>query len=161
MRPRPEDPGLLFLHARPLDGSMWAARVDLLPGAAWAATLYGLGDTIGAWALRALQLASSERLLVVGCSVGGPCALEGAALAPERIAALVLIGTKAAHRPEPALCRSAGPAGARGGRGRLADLLGAAVLFGDRLHADRGRQADRAASAAWGRGLIGSDRAVT
>jgi pimeloyl-ACP methyl ester carboxylesterase len=42
-------------------------------------------------------------MVIVGCSVGGSCALEVAALVPERVKALVLVGTKAGHRPEPAL----------------------------------------------------------
>jgi pimeloyl-ACP methyl ester carboxylesterase len=42
-------------------------------------------------------------LIVVGNSIGGSCALEMAALALERIAALVLIGAKAGHRRDPEL----------------------------------------------------------
>ena len=95
---------LLFLHALPLDGSMWANHMDLLPGSTFAPTLYSLGDSAEEWATEALRLTRSDRLIVVGCSVGGSCALEVAAIAPERVAALVLIGTKAAHRPDPAFC---------------------------------------------------------
>jgi pimeloyl-ACP methyl ester carboxylesterase len=47
-----------------------------------------------------LRLAKGDRLIVVGCSVGGSCALELAVAAPDRIAALVLIGTKAERRPD-------------------------------------------------------------
>jgi pimeloyl-ACP methyl ester carboxylesterase len=94
---------LLFLHALPLDGSMWAGQMGLLPGAAYAPTLYGLGDSVEAWASAVLGQATGERLIVVGCSVGGSCALEVAAIAPDRVAALVLIGTKARHRPDPDL----------------------------------------------------------
>jgi pimeloyl-[acyl-carrier protein] methyl ester esterase len=94
---------LLLLHALPLDGSMWAAQMDLLPGATHAPTLYPFGDTIEAWAAAALKPTQSNRLIVVGCSVGGSCALEVAVAAPERVAALVLIGTKARHDPDPAL----------------------------------------------------------
>ena len=97
------DVGLLFLHALPLDGSMWSEFADLMPGATFAPTLYGFGDTLQEWARGALQSANSRRLIVVGCSVGGSCALEIAAIAPDRVAALVLIATKAAHRPDPAL----------------------------------------------------------
>lgn len=43
----------------------------------------------------------------MGCSVGVSCALEVAVAAPDRVAALVLIGTKADLRPDPALHRSA------------------------------------------------------
>lgn len=99
-RRRPE---LLLLHALPLDGSMWARQMDLLPGATHAPTLYGFGDSVEAWAGAVLNLVQGDRLIVVGCSVGGSCALEVAAAAPGRVAALVLIGAKAGHRPEPAL----------------------------------------------------------
>ena len=93
----------LLLHALPLDGSMWAGQMALLPGSTYAPTLYALGDSIEEWAVEALKLVRGDRLIVVGCSVGGSCALELAAAAPDRVAALVLIGTKAGHRPDPAL----------------------------------------------------------
>ncbi len=89
---------LLLLHALPLDGTMWAKQMDLLPGATHAPTLYDFGDNIGSWAENALSLTTAKRLVVVGCSVGGSCALEVAALAPERVQALILIGTKAWRR---------------------------------------------------------------
>ncbi|MCE7999440.1 MAG: alpha/beta hydrolase [Rhodobiaceae bacterium] len=97
------DLGLLFLHALPLDGSMWANQMDILPGHSHAPTLYPFGATLTDWAVKALALVEEQRLIVVGCSVGGSCALEVAQLAPDRVAALVLIGTKPKHRPEPAL----------------------------------------------------------
>jgi pimeloyl-ACP methyl ester carboxylesterase len=96
-------PELLLLHALPLDASMWANQMDLLPSGTVAPTLYRFGDRIGSWAASALAEARGNRLVVVGCSVGGSCALEIASLAPKRIAALVLIGTKAVHRPDPGL----------------------------------------------------------
>ena len=102
-----DKPELLLLHALPLDGSMWAEQEQLLPGFTYAPTLYPFGDSIQAWAAAALNLAKGNRLIVVGCSVGGSCALELAAIAPDRIAALVLIGTKARHRPDPAFHASA------------------------------------------------------
>jgi pimeloyl-ACP methyl ester carboxylesterase len=98
---------LLFLHALPLDGSMWAGQKQLLPGSTYTPTLYPFGDSIEAWAAAALKVAKGDRLVVVGCSVGGSCALELAVAAPERVAALVLIGTKAGHRPDPAMHASA------------------------------------------------------
>jgi pimeloyl-ACP methyl ester carboxylesterase len=94
---------LLFLHALPLDGSMWVAQQQLLPGSNHAPTLYSFGDNIEAWAAGALNVTKGDGLVVVGCSVGGSCAIELAIVAPERVAALVLIGTKAAHRPDPTL----------------------------------------------------------
>lgn len=102
-----EEPELLLLHALPLDGSMWAAQMELLPGSTHAPTLYALGDSVEEWAAEALKLVKGDRLIVVGCSVGGSCALEVAVAAPDRVAALVLIGTKARHRPDPALHASA------------------------------------------------------
>lgn len=96
-------PELLLLHALPLDGSMWAGQTGLLPGATQAPDLYTLGGDLPAWAASALATMRGERIVVAGCSVGGSCALEVAKLAPERVAALVLIGTKAEHRPDPEL----------------------------------------------------------
>lgn len=95
--------GLLFLHALPLDGSMWVGQSRLLPNSTYAPTLYSLGNSIEAWAIVALNEVKEERLIVVGCSAGGSCALEIAAAYPGRVAALVLIGTKANHRPDPHL----------------------------------------------------------
>jgi pimeloyl-ACP methyl ester carboxylesterase len=100
-------PELLLLHALPLDGSMWTAQAELLPGATYAPALYPLGDRIETWATEALKLTKGNCLIVVGCSIGGSCALEIAAIAQDRIAALVLIGTKANHRPDPAFHASA------------------------------------------------------
>lgn len=94
---------LLFLHGLPLNGSMWSAQRGILPGAEHAPTLYRLGDTVPEWASALLQQVPGDRLVVVGHSVGGSCALEMALAAPDRIAALVLIGTKAGHRPDAAL----------------------------------------------------------
>ncbi|MDA1101925.1 MAG: alpha/beta hydrolase [Proteobacteria bacterium] len=105
--PPTEKLGLLLLHALPLDGSMWANQMDLFPGPTYAPTLYGLGNTVEAWAAEVLRLATNDQLVVVGCSIGGSCALEVAAIAPERVAALVLIGTKAKHRPDRSLHASA------------------------------------------------------
>ncbi|MEM7614589.1 MAG: alpha/beta hydrolase, partial [Pseudomonadota bacterium] len=57
-----------------------------------------------------LDLVSQDRFVVVGCSVGGSCALEVLNLAPERVAAAILIGTKARCDPDPtslsAACRT-------------------------------------------------------
>jgi pimeloyl-ACP methyl ester carboxylesterase len=95
--------GILFLHALPLDGRMWSAQANLVPGSTYAPTLYGCGDTMREWATEALSPVKEERIIVVGNSVGGSCALEVASIAPERVAALVLIGTNARHRPDPEL----------------------------------------------------------
>ncbi len=98
-----DSPELLFLHALPLDGSMWVDQLGILPGATYAPTLYDLGVSVEEWAIEALKMVKGNRLIVVGCSVGGSCAVEVVIAAPERIAALVIIGTKVGHRPEPTL----------------------------------------------------------
>lgn len=89
---------LVLLHALPFDGSMWHAHLNMLPGHTHALSLYACGDNLTDWAHKALEGVSSDKLIVVGNSVGGSCALEMAALAPERISALVLVGAKAARR---------------------------------------------------------------
>jgi pimeloyl-ACP methyl ester carboxylesterase len=86
---------------------MWSGQKELLPGSTYAPNLYPLGDSVEDWATEALKSIKGDRLIVVGCSVGGSCALELAIAAPDRVAALVLIGTKAGHRPDPALHASA------------------------------------------------------
>lgn len=95
------DLGLLLLHALPLDREMWSAQMSLLPERTYAPNLYDFGDDIEVWAEKSLALVSEQHLIVVGCSVGGSCALEIAKRAPGRITELVLIGTKARHDPDP------------------------------------------------------------
>jgi pimeloyl-ACP methyl ester carboxylesterase len=90
----------VFLHAFPLDGRMWQTSTDLWPDA-YAPTLYGLGDTMTTWASRVLAAAPRGPLTLVGCSMGGSCALEMTRLAPDRVRALVLVGAKAAVRHDP------------------------------------------------------------
>jgi pimeloyl-ACP methyl ester carboxylesterase len=107
VNPKQDELGVLFLHALPLDGTMWADFMDLIPGGCFAPALYEYGDSIENWASMALEATPAKRLVVVGCSVGGSCALEVAALAPDRVAALVLIGCKAGHNPDPELRHSA------------------------------------------------------
>jgi pimeloyl-ACP methyl ester carboxylesterase len=101
----------VLLHPLPLDGSVWDDVVPLLDAPidapAIAPTLYDLGDTITQWAHAVLDLAGSGPVTLVGNSIGGSVAAEIAHLAPERVTALVLVGAKPGHRPEPALCDEA------------------------------------------------------
>jgi pimeloyl-ACP methyl ester carboxylesterase len=79
-------------------------------------------------------MVDDELLLVVGCSMGGSCALEMARLAPDRIVALALVAAKAGHRPDPAM------------RDRYIDSLetaGVMRLWPDVLGNLVGEQADR------------------
>jgi pimeloyl-ACP methyl ester carboxylesterase len=92
---------LVLLHALPLDGTVWADTVAAHDDVAIAPTLYPLGETITSWARGVLDEAGADPFVVVGNSVGGSCALEVAALAPDQVAGIVLVGAKANVRPEP------------------------------------------------------------
>ncbi len=94
---------LVLLHAFPLDERMRNGQMEILAGGTYAPTLYNLGETLEAWATCVLDAVEGDRLIVVGASMGGSCALEMARQAPGRIAAMVLVGTKASHHPEPDL----------------------------------------------------------
>ncbi len=80
---------VVFLHAFPLDERMWAADAS-------APRLYGLGRSMDEWADAVLE-AHPGRLILVGASMGGYAALAAARRAPERLAGLLLVGS----RPEP------------------------------------------------------------
>jgi len=93
---------LVLLHALPLNGTMWANEMELVPAGTIAPTLYSFGESIEDWARAVLDLTSQhDPLVVVGNSVGGSCALEVARQAPGRVKAVILIGAKAGVRPEP------------------------------------------------------------
>lgn len=77
---------VVFLHALPLDERMWPAGVE-------APRLYGPGRTMDEWAASVLDSYPGP-LVLVGSSMGGYCALAAARLAPERIAGLVLAGSR-------------------------------------------------------------------
>ncbi len=96
------DLGLLLLHALPLDGRMREDQRGVLPERTYAPDLYDFGSSLQLWAEHCLKHVPTNRFVVAGCSVGGSCALEILRLAPERVAATVLIGTKARHDPNPA-----------------------------------------------------------
>ncbi|MEO1249687.1 MAG: alpha/beta hydrolase, partial [Pseudomonadota bacterium] len=98
----PPDLALLLLHALPLDGRMWERQLGILRDQTYSPDLYGFGESIKDWATSCLELIPQKRIVVVGCSVGGSCALEVMSLAPDRVAAAVLVGTKARHDPNPA-----------------------------------------------------------
>lgn len=81
---------------------MWDQQESIAPGRTICPNLYRLGTSLEDWAASVLGLVSCEEpIVVIGSSMGGSCALEMARQAPERIAALVLVGAKAGHRPEP------------------------------------------------------------
>ena len=80
---------VVFLHAFPLDERMWPAHAD-------APRLYGLGTSMDDWADAVLD-AYPGRLILVGASMGGYAALAAARRDPDRLAGLLLVGS----RPEP------------------------------------------------------------
>jgi pimeloyl-ACP methyl ester carboxylesterase len=79
---------------------MWTQQLCVLPGSTVAPVLYPLRDSLVDWAQAVLSIVNDGPHIVVGCSVGGSCALEMARLAPDRVEALVLLGSKASVRPD-------------------------------------------------------------
>jgi pimeloyl-ACP methyl ester carboxylesterase len=77
---------VVFLHAFPLDERMW-------PAEAAAPRLYGLGRTMDDWADAVLE-AYPGRVILVGASMGGYAAMAAARRAPERLAGLLLVGSR-------------------------------------------------------------------
>jgi pimeloyl-ACP methyl ester carboxylesterase len=86
---------VLLLHALPLDERMWEPQREAL----WehdvvTPNLYSLnGQSMDMWAMELLRDVWGD-LVVVGASMGGYCALALARLAPDRVQALVLEGTR-------------------------------------------------------------------
>ena len=85
---------VVLLHAFPLDERMWAPQLAALEEHdVITPRLYGRGRTMIAWA-RSIARETSGDLAVVGASMGGYCALALAAIAPERVRALMLVGSR-------------------------------------------------------------------
>jgi pimeloyl-ACP methyl ester carboxylesterase len=86
---------VVLLHAFPLDPRMWEPQRDVLAGhEVFAPDLYGLGSSMDEWA-RAILAQVEGAFVVVGASMGGYAALALAGLAPQRVRALVLAGSRA------------------------------------------------------------------
>ncbi|HYK06635.1 MAG TPA: alpha/beta hydrolase [Gaiellaceae bacterium] len=103
---------VVHLHAFPLDERMWPAGTQ-------APRLYGLGRSMDDWADAVLE-AHPGRLILVGASMGGYAAMAAARRAPERLAGLLLVGSRPeADTPERyakraetiAIARERGPEG--------------------------------------------------
>lgn len=75
---------VVLLHAFPLDERMWDAE---------APRLYGLGRTMDEWADAVLE-SYPGRLILAGASMGGYAAMAAARRAPERLAGLLLVGSR-------------------------------------------------------------------
>jgi pimeloyl-ACP methyl ester carboxylesterase len=86
---------IVLLHAFPLDSRMWESQRDALAGhTVHAPDLYDLGSSMNEWGRAILPKVDGD-FMVVGASMGGYAALALAGLAPERIRALVLVGSRA------------------------------------------------------------------
>jgi pimeloyl-ACP methyl ester carboxylesterase len=86
---------VVLLHAYPLDSRMWESQLDALSGHdVHAPDLYDLGSSMEEWA-RAILPQIDGDFVVVGASMGGYAALALTRLAPERVRALVLAGSRA------------------------------------------------------------------
>ncbi len=92
-------PRILLLHAFPFDSRMWEEVREPVEAAGWtteAPDFPGEGS-IGDWA--DALLADEGRIVPVGSSLGGYAAFELWRRAPERVAGLVLVGTRAGADP--------------------------------------------------------------
>jgi pimeloyl-ACP methyl ester carboxylesterase len=92
-------PTVLLLHAFPLDARMWDGIRPALESARFEVVAPNLpGDDLelgfDVWARRALELVEGD-VVPVGSSLGGYLAFELWRQAPERIAAMALVGTRA------------------------------------------------------------------
>ena len=86
---------VVLLHALPLDSLMWEPQYEALAGhEVIAPDLYGFGSSMDDWASAVVGLVEGD-FVVVGASMGGYCALALTRLAPERVRALVLAGSRA------------------------------------------------------------------
>lgn len=98
------DTPLVFLHAYPLDASMWAAQKDALPDRVTLAPHFpGFGgrppgeaslDSFAKTVVEDMDAAGIDRAILVGLSMGGYVAFRMHASWPERVAALVLADTR-------------------------------------------------------------------
>jgi len=97
---------IAFLHALPFDARMWEPQLEAFAEhELHAPTLYDLGSSFDEWALGVLK-AVPGRFAAVGASMGGYTAAAIARLAPERLEAIVMVGSRAdADPPERAPLR--------------------------------------------------------
>ena len=104
MRPSERRLHLTFLHGQPGAGSDWSALIDRLPDSwdvlagdrpGYGSNRAGPGDfsANAQFVLRELDAAEVAETVLVGHSYGGGVALTVAAMAPERVRALVLVSS--------------------------------------------------------------------
>lgn len=126
-------PGVVLIHAGVNDRRSWRRVVDRLGPrhrvVAFDARGYGEteyeredGWSPVADALAVLDAAGLERPVVVACSMGGQTAIDLTLAHPDRVAALLLIGTAVRGAPYPELCE--GPTAELNARIEVADAGG-------------------------------------
>jgi pimeloyl-ACP methyl ester carboxylesterase len=104
MHPSERRPHLTFLHGQPGAGSDWSALIDQLPDSwdvlagdrpGYGSNNAGPGDfsANARFVLRELDAAEVAETVLVGHSYGGGVAVTVAAMAPERVRALVLVSS--------------------------------------------------------------------
>lgn len=94
---------VVFLHALPFDGRMWAGECDGYGPATWAPDLGVFGTSLDEWAAGVASAIGDEPIVLVGCSVGGSCALEVVRLIPDQVVGVMLVGAKPSVRAQPDL----------------------------------------------------------
>lgn len=102
---------LVFLHAGIADGRMWAPQQDAFSARRRTVAIdrRGFGRTIHhaeAFSpvgdlVAVLDALGIERTVLVGCSMGGRLAIDTALAHPDRVRALVLVGTAVSGAPRP------------------------------------------------------------
>ena len=87
---------------------MWANQLtSVSPLPSFAPDLYSLGRSLDEWADAVIGQIGNEEVIIVGCSIGGSCALHIAERLRKQTAGVVLVGAKSGHQPDPELCRHA------------------------------------------------------
>ena len=131
---------VVFLHAFPLNAAMWARQTEALaPRKVVAPHFPGFGgrppgeatlDAFARAALSDMDRAGVERAVVVGLSMGGYTAFRLQALAPGRVAGLVLADTRAGDDDDAGRVKRSDQAARarREGVGWMADALVPALL---------------------------------
>lgn len=131
---------VVFLHAFPLNADMWRRQVRALDGRPTLTPHFpGFGgrpsseadlDAFAGSVLHDMDAARIRRAVLVGLSMGGYVAFRLHALAPERIAGMVLADTRAGADDEAGRAKRVEQAGRarREGTGWLADALIPALL---------------------------------
>ena len=115
-----DGPLVVFLHGAGMDHSVWALQARWFAHHGYRAAavdLPGHGgsegpplasiEALAAWTLGLVKRLGGGKALIIGHSMGSLAALEAAALGPDQVAGLALIGTAAAMPVHPTLLAAA------------------------------------------------------